>query len=117
MVLVRCTPVVVQASQKGIVTATETKSTPLVFAVDRAQLMQMRMAFATTSTNVSVHSMRAMCATAQATSSSVAVPTSPPAIVIVMETNSTLWACVAVSAMRTRMPTAFVTTSTIASGS
>lgn len=117
MVRARCTLVVVQASQKGIVTATETKSTPLVFAVDPAQQTQTWMAFATTSTNVSVHSMRAMCATAQAKSSSVAVPTSPPAIAIVMETNSTLWACVAVSAMRTRMPTAFVTTSTIASGS
>ena len=117
MVRARCTLVVVQASQKGIVTATETKPTPLEFAVDRAQQTQTWMAFATTSTNVLVHSTHATCATAQAKSSSVAAPTSPLEIAIVMKTNSTLWACVAGTAMRTRMLTAFVTTSTIASGS
>ena len=35
------------------------------------------------------------------------------AIAIVMETNLTLWACVAVTAKRMRMPMAFVITKTI----
>ena len=35
------------------------------------------------------------------------------AIAIVMETSLTLWACVAVTAKRMRMPTAFVMTKTI----
>ena len=35
------------------------------------------------------------------------------AIAIVMETNLTLWACVAVTAKRMRMPMAFVMTKTI----
>ena len=59
----------------------------LEFAVDRAQQTQTWMAFATTSTNVLVHSTHATCVTAQAKSSSVAAPTSPLEIAIVMETN------------------------------
>ena len=105
----------VMAFPQMTATAMATSLTPWACVVVTAQRTPMPMAFATTLDDcIGTHTMHAASATAQAPFTSAAVLTSPLVTATATATNSTPWACVVVTAQRTPMPMASVTTLTTA---
>ena len=109
----RSTSVDVLTSPPATATVTATSSTPWACVVVTALLMPMPMASVTTWMTAWGNSTHVASATAQVRSTSVDVLTFPKATATATATNSTLWACVVVTAPPTRMPMAFVTTWTM----